>query len=163
MQNVITMQNELTVSSHTALDSIRQLSASGLSQRKIAEVTGLGKSTINDLLKGRYAISSARGETVATKLTHYKVVQKLSNLHSQGLSVRGIASLSGLARTTVHNLLTGKRKISPAMADKAVENLSSNQGIRLFTSDGFLTVIPLRASDWSRGGTPLFICSSHGK
>lgn len=142
------MTNLMITASET-IARIGELTESGLSRRQIARITGLGKSTVDDIIHGRYGLSPARATTVAGKLTQHYVQRELKQKHETGLSVRSIAAQAGISKTTAHEVITGKRAISPVMAHKALEGLSAPHGMRLLTPHGFRIVVPLRPKDWS--------------
>lgn len=135
-----------------SVSAIRALVEAGHSQRDVARITGLGKSTVGDLLRGRYELSATRAQAVGGRITQHAVRQQLTNLRDQGFSVREIARLAGIGKSTVHDVLKGKYDVSPAKASKTSAELSAPRGMRLLTPNGFVEVMPLHKRDWSLVG-----------
>jgi len=55
-----------------AIDLIRSMQSDGLSVREIARRTGLGKSTVHDVVKGKYGVSTKRAESVGERVASYR-------------------------------------------------------------------------------------------
>lgn len=110
-------------------DQLRQLSAAGLSYRKMGRITGLGKSTVGDIIKGKYNLSPVRNSEVVPQIVRFQAKERIRELHSQGLSVRRIASIAGIGKSTVYDVMKGKTSLSPAKAAKVLDELAKPHGM----------------------------------
>lgn len=59
------------VTPRSAVDEIRAMRADGLSVREIGRRTGLGKSTVHDVLTGKYGVSATRAVVVGERVARY--------------------------------------------------------------------------------------------
>jgi transcriptional regulator with XRE-family HTH domain len=80
------------------------------------------------------------------------LVEQIQQLRQRGYSVREIARRTGISKSHVHDISTGKRGVSSARATVATEHLSRERPALVFTNGQPLAVDPVSRRDRQKIG-----------
>jgi transcriptional regulator with XRE-family HTH domain len=80
------------------------------------------------------------------------LVEQIRRLRQRGYSVREIARRTGISKSHVHDISTGKRGVSAARAAAATERLSRERPAHLFANGQVLAVDPVSERDRQKIG-----------
>lgn len=116
-----------SLSAVNAKQQILTLHQQGVSIRAIARAVGMGKSTVHDVVKGKYSLSARSAEQVGNKLSKYGGMRILTDSGFQVVfprTTRDISLLGKHARAMQVYLDTGISTMLQQLAGKSVKTTS---------------------------------------